>query len=309
VDWSHTELRQIIHLMGPAIIGSAAVQINVMVNTNFASRIPMNGPVSWLGYAFRFMQFPLGLFGVAIASATLPSISRSAAVGNMDEYRRTLSRSLGMVFLLTLPSSIGLALLGKSMIGAIYEGGRFSQYDTGQTAMALSCYAVGLTGYSALKVIGPAFYALNDARTPMLVSLASILVNYFAASWMSVWFGFAGLALSTSVVALFGALALFAILRSRIHGVYGRDLASSILKIVAASAVMGAVVWGSNALITGQLGAGRLAHLTDLLISVPLGVTVFYMACRLLRVSELELVARAMSASIQRFYFKKITPN
>jgi putative peptidoglycan lipid II flippase len=313
VDWSHTELRQIVQLMGPAIIGSAAVQINVMVNTNFASRIPMNGPVSWLGYAFRFMQFPLGLFGVAIASATLPSISRSAAVGNMDEYRRTLSRSLGMVFLLTLPSSIGLALLGKSMIGAIYEGGRFSVYDTGQTALALSCYAVGLTGYAALKVIGPAFYALNDARTPMLVSLASILLNYFAASWMSAWFGFAGLALSTSVVALFGALALFGILRNRIHGVYGRDLASSILRIAAASAVMGASVWASNALIVGKLGGrlggGRLTHLTDLLISMPLGVAAFYAACRLLRVSELELAARAMPASVQRFYFRKITPN
>ena len=308
VDWSHTELRHIMHLMGPAIIGSAAVQINVMVNTNFASRIPMNGPVSWLAYAFRFMQFPLGLFGVAIASATLPSISRSAAVGDMDEYRRTLSRSLGMVFLLTLPSSIGLALLGKSMIGAIYEGGRFGVYDTGQTAAALSCYAVGLTGYSALKVIGPAFYALNDARTPMLVSLASILLNYVAAFWMSVWFGFAGLALSTSIVALFGAVALFGILRNRIHGVYGRDLASSVLRIAAAAAVMGVVVWGSNALITGRMGTGRLAHLTDLLISMPLGVAVFYMVCRLLRVSELELVARAMPASIQRFYFKKITP-
>jgi putative peptidoglycan lipid II flippase len=225
----------------------------------------------------------------------------------MDEYRRTLSRSLGMVFLLTLPSSIGLALLGKSMIGAIYEGGRFSVYDTGQTAMALSCYAVGLTGYSALKVIGPAFYALNDARTPMLVSLASILLNYFAASWMSAWFGFAGLALSTSVVALFGAVALFGLLRNRIGGVYGRDLMSSVVKIVAATAVMGAAVWGSNTLIVGRLGAGRLAHLTDLLISMPLGVVVFYMVCRLLRVSELELVARAMPASIQRFYFKEIS--
>ncbi|MGD0619666.1 MAG: lipid II flippase MurJ, partial [Bryobacteraceae bacterium] len=235
--------------------------------------------------------------------------SRSAAVGNMDEYRRTLSRSLGMVFLLTLPSSIGLALLGKSMIGAIYEGGRFSSYDTGQTAAALSCYAVGLTGYSALKVIGPAFYALNDARTPMLVSLASILVNYFAASWMSARLGFAGLALSTSVVALFGSLALFAILRNRIHGVYGRDLASSILRIVAASAVMGAVVWGADALISGHIGTGRIGDVSNLLISMPLGAVVFYLTCRLLRVSELELAARGVSSSIKSIYFRKITPN
>ena len=95
-----------------------------MVNTNFASHIPGNGPVSWLQYAFRFMQLPLGLFGVAIASATLPSISRSAGAGNMEDFRRTMSRSLGMVLLLTVPSSIGLVLLGRSMIGAIYQGGK-----------------------------------------------------------------------------------------------------------------------------------------------------------------------------------------
>src|SRR6185437_99905 len=103
-DWSHPGLVHILRLMGPAIIGSAAVQVNVMVNTNFASRIfdpvrGLDGPVSWLSYAFRFMQLPLGLFGVAMASATLPAISRSAAQGKMDEFRRTLSKSLGMVFL------------------------------------------------------------------------------------------------------------------------------------------------------------------------------------------------------------------
>ena len=265
-------------------------------------------PVSWLGYAFRFMQFPLGLFGVAIASATLPSISRSAAAGNMDEFRRTLSQSLGMVFLLTLPARSD-CVLGKSMIGAIYQGGKFSAYDTHQTALALSCYAIGLAGYAALKVLSPAFYALNDARTPMLVSLASILVNYFAASWMSARLGFAGLALSTSVVALFGALALFAILRNRIHGVYGRDLASSILKIVAASVVMGVAVWGADALIAGHIGTGRIGDVSNLLISMPLGAIVFYLACRLLRVSELELASRGVSSSLKSIYFRKITPN
>ncbi|PYT11835.1 MAG: murein biosynthesis integral membrane protein MurJ, partial [Acidobacteria bacterium] len=129
-DYTDTGLRRILRMMAPAILGNAAVQINVMVNTNFASTLfdqqrGMDGPVSWLSYAFRFMQLPLGLFGVAMASATLPSISRSAAAGNMDEFRKTLSKSLGMVFLLTLPSSVGLIVLGKSIIGAIYQGGKF----------------------------------------------------------------------------------------------------------------------------------------------------------------------------------------
>ena len=117
--------------MGPAVLGNAATQINVMVNTNFASQLG-DGPVSWLSYAFRFMQLPLGIFGVAIASATLPP-SRSAAARNYDEFRRTLSRSLSMVFLLTIPSSVGLHVLGPSIIGAIYQGGRFHVSDTYQT--------------------------------------------------------------------------------------------------------------------------------------------------------------------------------
>ena len=108
-----------------------ALQINLVVNTNLASGITdaaghvIDGPVSWLGYAFRFMQLPVGLFGVAIASATLPAISRSAGLRQMDEFRDTLARSLGMMLLLTIPSSVGLAVMGESMIAAVYQGARF----------------------------------------------------------------------------------------------------------------------------------------------------------------------------------------
>jgi putative peptidoglycan lipid II flippase len=302
IDWGHPGLRKIIALMGPAILGNAAVQINVMVNTNFASQIPGNGPVSWLGYAFRFMQLPLGLFGVAIASATLPSISRSAGAGNFEEFRRTLSKSLGMVFLLTLPSSIGLIVLGKSMIGAIYQGGKFNAFDTQQTALALSCYAIGLAGYSALKVLNPAFYALHDARTPMIISLISIAVNYATASMLlrKSNLGHAGLALTTSAVAIFGAVALFAILRPRIGGIYGRDLGISILKITLASAVMGGVVWVSSHAFQHSLGLSRLARVADLAFSIPLGLVIFYGSCRLLRVAELELATRSVVGPIMR---------
>ncbi len=300
IDWSHPGLRQIIRLMGPAIVGSAAVQINVMVNTNFASRIPMNGPVSWLAYAFRFMQLPLGIFGVAIASATLPAISRSAAAGRMDEYRRTLSRSLTLVFLLTVPSSVGLILLGKAMIGVIYEGGQFTASDTAQTAVALSCYAFGLAGYSALKVVGPAFYALHDARTPMYVSICSILVNYFAASAMSARFGFAGLAATTSIVALFGAVALFWILRNRTAGIYGRELAATLGKIILAAAVMGLATWASSSLMGSRFGFSRVARLADLAVSIPVGAGVFYALCRALRVKELAVLRNAVFSPVAR---------
>jgi putative peptidoglycan lipid II flippase len=304
-DWSHPGLQQILRLMGPAILGNAAVQINVMVNTNFASRIadPItghDGPVSWLGYAFRFMQLPLGLFGVALASATLPAISRSASLGKLDEFRRTLSSSLGMVFLLTLPSSVGLTVLGKSMIGAIYEGGEFRPYDTQQTALALSFYAIGLGGYAALKVLVPAFYALSDSRTPMIVSLASILINYSVASAMvrSGVFGHAGLALATSAVAWFGFGTLFWILGGRLGSIHGRSLLRSVVKITTASVVMGAIVALSSHSIQGWLGVSRFGRLADLAISIPLGALAFYGLCRAVKVAELEMAVRAVASPL-----------
>jgi putative peptidoglycan lipid II flippase len=306
-DWMHPGLQRIMRMMAPAILGNAAVLINVAVSTNLASAIAdpvrgFDGPVSWLGYAFRFMQLPLGLFGVAIGSATLPSISRSAAAGNMEEFRRTFSKSLGMVFLLTLPSSIGLVVLGKSIIGAIYQGGKFELYDTQQTATALSCYAVGLVGYAGLKVLNPALYALGDARTPMVVSILSIVINYCTAVTLIRFagFGHAGLALATSAVALFGFVVLFTILRNRLGGVYGRELVAGFGRVAIASAAMGAAVFLASHGMERWLGVSQMARRADLALSIPLGVAVFYVVCRLMGVTDLDLAFQAVLAPVKR---------
>jgi putative peptidoglycan lipid II flippase len=299
--WRHPGLIHILQLMGPAILGNAATQINVMVNTNFASQLG-NGPVSWLSYAFRFMQLPIGLFGVSIASATLPAVSRSAAAQNYEEFRRTLSRSLSMVFLLTIPSSVGLHVLGPSVIGAVYQGGRFHVSDTYQTATALSCYAVGLAGYAALKVISPSFYALGDARTPMYVSLVSILVNFGAAYALTRYtsLGHAGLALSTSVVATFGFIAQFWIIRGRIGGIYGRELVASVGRVLLASTAMGAAIWTSSHFMQQRFGVSQLGRLADLCVSLPVGLGIFYAACRILKVPDLDAAINAVARPVMR---------
>jgi putative peptidoglycan lipid II flippase len=307
LDLHHPGLHRISRLMLPAILGNAAVQINIIVNTNLASGITdaaghvINGPVSWLGYAFRFMQLPLGLFGVAIASATLPAISRSAAAERMDDYRAALARSLGMVLLLTIPSSVGLAVLGESMIGAIYQWGKFGAIDTHQTAVALTWYSAGLAGYSVIKLLAPAFYAIGDARTPMLVSLASIALNLGLALALvkRVGMGHAGLALSTSAVALAGGAALFWLLKARVHGLHGRRLASSALKIAAASAIMGAACWAASRGVHAALGSGKLSQLADVAFAIPAGAAVFYAVASALRVPELEAVRTACYTAIR----------
>jgi len=302
----HEGVRHILQLMGPALIGNASGQINVLVNTNFAAGLRdasghvMNGPVSWLAYAYRFFILPLGIFGIAIASAALPRLSRSAAHRNFVEFRQILSRSILMILLLTVPASVGLAILGESMIGIVYQHGRFLAYDTHQTALALSCYAVGLAGYSVLKLVAPAFYALGDSRTPMLVSIASVLVNAIAAFAMVriAGFGHAGLALTTSVVSTFSSLALLILLRSKIGALQGKEILIGLAKIAAAAALMGAVchwvVVGSHTLLHNP----ALARIADVVLGVPAGLASFYAIAAALRVPEL---AHARAEVLRKF--------
>jgi putative peptidoglycan lipid II flippase len=261
----------------------------------------INGPVSWLGYAFRFLQLPLGVFGVAIATAALPAVSRSAAGERLEEFRDTVAHSLGMLLLLTVPASVGLAVLGESMIGAVYQGGRFQAFDTHQTAMALTCYSVGLLGYAAIKVLAPAFCALNDARTPMWISAGSIAANIAAAKALLRWSGLshAALALATSLVALVGAAGLFVMLGQRINGIHGRRLAATAVKVSLAAAMMGIVCRASSAAIHAAAGAGRFGHIIDVTVSIPLGAAIFYFAANRLQVEELEAVLSACYTSIR----------
>ncbi len=300
---SDPRVRQVLHLMGPAAIAAAAVHVNVIVNSIFASRlmdpsgVVMDGPVSWLGYAFRFMQLPLALFGVAIATATLPSISRDAGAGRMDEFRETLSRSLGLVFLLTVPSAVGLFVLSRPLVGVVFQRGQFVAQDTEETALALSFYCLGLVGYAAIKVLTPAFYALHDVRFPMFVSLFSIGLNYFLNSLFIDTFhwGHWALALSTSLVATLNFLLLLLFIRSKVGGIRGRRLLAGCLKIGAASAIMGLCCWVSAGAAETVMGTGTFAgRLGALAVSVPLGVGVLYGLCRAMRIPELDLAQRAI---------------
>ena len=308
IQLAHPGFQNVLRLMGPAILGNASVQINVLVNSNFATGITdaaghvINGPVSWLNYAFRFMQLPLGLFGVAIASASLPAISRSASANDMPGFRETLSHSLALVMLLTIPSAAGLAVLGESMIALIYQHRAFTAFATHQTAIALSCYAVGLTGYAAVKILAPAFYALNDARTPMLVSMASVAINFGVAFTMTKFLhlGHRGLALSTSAVALFNFLILLFLIRRRIGGVEGGALMRSFFKIAAAAALLAAVCASSNYWIRAFAGTHFLSLLVNLAVSMTLGAAAFYSVCLLLGVPELETAEAAIARPLLR---------
>jgi putative peptidoglycan lipid II flippase len=312
ISISDPGVRQIFSLMGPAIIGTAAVQVNVFVNTNFASSIidpatgaVANGPVSWLSYAFRFMQFPIGVFGVAIATAALPTLSRSSARTDYMEFRRTLAHSLALVFLLCVPSAVGLAVLSRPIVALIFEHGRFTAFDTVQTGDALAAYSIGLAGYAAVKVLSPAFYALKDARTPMLISLGSIAVNYVMNSLLVVPFGHVGLAFSTSTVALVNFILLALFMRRRIGRLEGSRLGPTLARICVASIPMAAVAWLASEFCTSLPLAGIALKLVRVSAAITLAAIAFYIACRLLRIQEMDEAIEAIAGRFLRVLRRK----
>src|SRR5262245_53221237 len=291
------ELRQVLRLMAPATIGAAAVQVNVFVNNNFASYLG-NGPVSWRNVAFRFMQLAIGLFGVAIGTVTLPLVSRHAARGDASAMRASLRQALELVALLCVPAAAGLAWFGVPVIGLIYEHGRFTAADTAAAARALAGYAIGLAGYAGIKVVAPAFFALNDARTPMRVSVLSIVVN-FGLNWLFVrilGFGAVGLALSTSIVALANCGILLVVLRRRL-GPLGEGLGGAIARIGAATALMLVAALAADATIAGWLPPRPLTHhALRVATAVPVAVAVFWAACRTLGIAVPSLRRRARAS-------------
>ena len=289
-------------LMLPAVLGNAALQINTIVNTNLASSLTdaagqvINGPVSWLGYAFRFLQLPLGVFGVAIASAALPPISRNAAAGRMEEFRGTLEQSLGMVLLLTIPSSVGLAVLGESMIGTLSTSGAASKPRT--RARPLWRSPAIPSGWSDTPP--PRFSrrrsTLSGMREPRCWSASHRFSSTSALAlglvhWAGM--GHAGLALSTSLVALFGAAA--AVRRAqRAHSRLGKPAPG-----VERGADRGRLRHHGDRVprcrslgIHAWMGHGKAAQIADVAVSIPLGACVFYVRRTMVRECQRRRLSR-----------------
>jgi putative peptidoglycan lipid II flippase len=288
VDFKDPDLREVLRLMGPGTLGLAAVQINVFVNTYLATS-QERGAVSWLTYAFRVMYLPIGLFGVSIATAALPEIARRANALDMGGMRATVSSALRMMLMLNVPATIGLMTLADPIVALLLERGRFTTHDTAATAAALMFYAPGLVGYSAVKIASPSFYSLRDSRTPVTVSVASVLVNLALNLTLVRWMGYRGLALGTALAAIFNAGALLWLLRGRTGGLEGRRIAIALLKILFASLAMGvaarfALGWTAPFIP----GSSTIAKAIRLAISISAGIVVLVAAARVLRIAEFD---------------------
>jgi putative peptidoglycan lipid II flippase len=287
--------------MGPAVIAASAVQMNVLINSGFAARLG-DGPVSWLNIAFRLMQLPLGIFGVAVATVTLPLVSRSAALGNKEEFRGALSHAIRLVLLLTIPSAIGLVILANPIISLIYEHGRFNAFATEQTALALRCYAIGLVAYSADKVLAPAFYALDKRHLPMFVSLCSIAVNFCLNYYFTfhLKLGHRGLALSTSLVAFTNFLMLYTMMRHYAGRLETGALIKTLAKLLVAGALLAGICLLAQHFIFAPSGLTAWRKAIGLALTIAVGSSAFFGAAYLLHVAEVRDVVLLLRGRFSR---------
>jgi putative peptidoglycan lipid II flippase len=298
LDLRDPGLHNILRLMIPATIGLSATQINIFVNTSFAASCP-EGSVSWLNYAFRLVQLPIGLFGVAFAIAIMPVMARHAAKKDIPAIRQTLVSSLTMVFCLTIPATAGLILLSEPIIRLIFERGAFTGLDTVATAQTLTLYAIGLFAYSANKILVPAFYALDDTRYPVIASFLAVAANILIITLTIKVFQHRAIALSTSCTMFLNFLFLSAVLYWKIGGYSLSALFKGLFKILVATCCMSLLLFLARNILAGLLIGNLFQQLLAMVLLIFLAACMYTVVLHWLKLSELTEIVDKIRAKLR----------
>jgi putative peptidoglycan lipid II flippase len=301
-QWRDAGVKAILLLMGPSVIAASTTQFNVLVNSMFASQLG-DGAIFWLSIAFRLMQLPLGLFGVALGTVALPLLSRLVVNGQMDAFRTELARAMRLAMLLTVPSTVGLMLLAEPIISVLYQHGRFTALEAAQAAGALRFYAIGLTGYAALKVLVNAFYALERRKTPMMVSVLAVGLNLLL-NWVFTFhlgWGHRGLAFSTGCIATVNFLLLYALMRHHLKGLHSAKLLRLLAKLSVATLAVAAVCVAANHWLLADWPTQALPAKIGALVAAITASALVYAACgAALHIEEFQEVQAAIQRRLRR---------
>ena len=295
----HTGLKKVGMLMLPTIFGAAVYQINIMVGTLLASLLP-EGSVSYLYYADRLVQFPLGIFAIATATAVLPSLSRQAAAEDFAGVRETFAHAMNMVFFITIPSMVGLIILREPIISLLFKRGAFDAETTRLTATALLYYGIGLWAFSAVRIVVSTFYALQDTKTPVRMAVVSVIANIVLGVLLMGPLGHGGLALSTSLASMLNLVLLIRALRVTLGSLELKSIKESVCKTLVSSAMMGAVVWAVSVNMI-RSGDGTLSSLLFWLMgSIIIGFLFYGAFSFLIKSPELNKVWVAVKKGVRK---------
>jgi len=294
----HPALKKIGILMVPTIFGSAIYQINQLVGTLLASLL-REGSVSYLYYADRLVQFPLGVFAIAISTAVLPSLSREAAEGDLVRLKETLSHALRLTMFITIPAMVGLIVLREPIITLLFERGAFDSFTTIMTARALLYYSLGLWAFAALRVFVSAFYSLQDTKTPVKVAVVAMVANIvFSVILMRTPLEHGGLALALSLASTLQLFMLIFLLRKRLGGIEGRVVIGSMVRSFLSSLIMGACIYLlAFKVLACTLNSGLSILALWILIVVCTGLFVYFVSAHVLGSKELSSLIKALKVS------------
>ncbi len=296
--------KKVLLLLVPGTVGLAATQLNILVNSVYATHFG-SGAVSWLNYAFRFLQFPIGIFGVSLAVATLPLVTRKLAKGSPKEAADEVANSLHLVFAVNGPAAAGLMVVGLPIVQMIFQHGQFKLFDAQQTAQALFWYALGLPGYSVVKVLVPVFYALERTRIPVTISFVMVGLNLvlnhlFSAVW---GFPFWALALSTSIVATLNAVLLLYFLNRKMGGILGTQFFSRLFAHGAVAAAVGATSYAASSgaatfWVKIGINTGVFTWSSQVVCALLAAIATWLAVGKVFRISEID---RALNVVVRRF--------
>ena len=287
--FNHPGLKRIGTLMLPASFGAAIYQINVFVGTILASLLP-TGSVAFLYYADRIVELPLGVFAIAVGTATLPSFSQQASQGKLEELKKTISFSLRFLLFITIPATVALIALRVPIISVLFERGEFNVQATIQTARALLCYSLGLWAFSVMRIIVSAFYSLKDTKSPMKAAIVALIVNAALSAALMFPLKHAGIALATSIASSVNVIMLWVILKARMGKILDRRFYRSLTRTSLSSLIMLAVILSVNLFYPWDTAGPFNARLIHLAICVILGLVSFFAAACIVRSPEVEVV-------------------
>ncbi len=262
----------------PAMFGLAIDKINFVVDRIIASYLT-HGSISALYYANRLMQFPLGVFGIALSIAILPTLSKHVAQKQHDRLRNSFSFGIKILSLFILPSTVGLIVLSHPIIKLFYEHGLFGSQDTNMTEIALVCYTIGLFAIATLRLIISTFYALKDTRTPLKIGFYIVIFNIILDLLLVRYLAHAGIALATSIAAILHFIILGIFLNKKIRGVFSKDLLEFFWKTLVASIFMGIVCWAVSQYFNSMFDLNvKIIQVIQVLVSITLGLITYYIS-------------------------------
>ena len=289
--FNHPGIKRIGLLMLPAVFGAAVYQASIFIGTILASLLP-GGSVSYLYYADRVVQLPLGVFAIAVGTAALPSFSEQAAGGDYERLKRTISFSLRLILFVTIPSMVALIILRVPIISVLFQRGQFDAASTVFTAQTLLYYAVGLWDFSCIRVVVSAFYALQDTRTPVKIAVVALLVNVVMSVALMFPMRHSGLALATSIASAVNIIVLAVILKKRVGQFLRKDFWTSVSRTILASGVMGVSIGAVHATLGWNSEAALGARLLFLVVAITVGLAVFALSSFILGGSEVKALLR-----------------